>query len=69
MFWCNVIVPIICLFACIATSRSEVARNLKPKLGEVPSVALNRHVVSLITFFDLIKFTILIIIVALLGLM
>jgi hypothetical protein len=32
MFWCNVIVAIICLFACIAMSISEVAWNLKTKL-------------------------------------
>jgi hypothetical protein len=34
MFCCNVIVSIICLFVCIATSRSEVTRNLKPNFGE-----------------------------------
>jgi hypothetical protein len=30
MFWCNVIISIICLFVCIATSKSEVTKNLMP---------------------------------------
>jgi hypothetical protein len=29
-------VSIICLFVCIATSRSEVMRNMKPNFGEAP---------------------------------
>jgi hypothetical protein len=30
MIWCNVIISIICLIVCIATSRGEVMRNLVP---------------------------------------
>jgi hypothetical protein len=32
MFWCNVIISIICLFICIVMSRSDATRNLKLKL-------------------------------------
>jgi hypothetical protein len=32
MLCCNVTIPIICLIVCIATSSSEVTRNLKTKL-------------------------------------
>jgi magnesium-transporting ATPase (P-type) len=67
MFCCNVIVSIICLFVYIATSRSEIMRNPKPKLGEVPGIASKRQVVSLITFFGLIMFMFFIITMACLG--
>jgi hypothetical protein len=30
MLWCNVIISIICVNVCIATSRGEVMRNLEP---------------------------------------
>jgi hypothetical protein len=30
MLWCNVTISIICLIVCIAASRGEVTRNLKP---------------------------------------
>jgi hypothetical protein len=60
-------VSIICLFACIATSRSGVTKNLKPKQGKVSGIASKRQVVSLITFVDLMMFMIMLIIVALLG--
>jgi uncharacterized BrkB/YihY/UPF0761 family membrane protein len=45
----------------IATSRSEVTRNLKPNFGEVPVITSKRQFVSLITFFVLIMFLFLII--------
>jgi hypothetical protein len=35
-FGCDIIISIISVFVCIAMSRSEVTRNLKSKLGEVP---------------------------------
>jgi hypothetical protein len=54
MFWCNVIIAIICLFVRTATSRNEVTRNLKTKLEKYLEFAPKRQVVSLITFFDLI---------------
>jgi hypothetical protein len=50
--------PILYLSICIATGRSEVTRNLKPKLEEVPDVAPKKQVMSLITFSDLIMFII-----------
>jgi hypothetical protein len=56
-----------CLSECIDVNRSKVTRNLKPKVGEVPCVAPKRQVVSLITFFDLIMFMILLITMAQLG--
>jgi hypothetical protein len=56
MLWCNVIIYIICLVVCIATSRGDVIRNLKAKFREVPKVAPKRQVVPLITLLYLIMF-------------
>jgi hypothetical protein len=58
MFWCNVIITIICSFICIAMNRSEVTRNVKINFGEVPGVASVRQVVPLITLLYLIIFSV-----------
>jgi hypothetical protein len=55
---------IVHIYVCFATNRSDVTRNLKPKLGKVPGVAPKRQVVFLIIFFDLIIFMILLINIA-----
>jgi hypothetical protein len=49
---------ILCLFVCIATSRSEVTRDLKTKLEKYLELHPKRQVVSLITFFNPIMFMI-----------
>jgi hypothetical protein len=36
MFGVMLFVSIICLFVCIATSKSKVTKNLKPNFGEAP---------------------------------
>jgi hypothetical protein len=44
MFWCNVILSIICLFVCIAMIRSDVTRNLKPNFwGSVWTVGYRKY--------------------------
>jgi hypothetical protein len=48
-------------------SRSEVTKYLKSNFEEVHGITSKRQVVSLITFFDIITFMILIINVACLG--
>jgi predicted small metal-binding protein len=38
MFWCNVIISIICIFVCIVMSRSEVTKYLKSNFEEVHGI-------------------------------
>jgi hypothetical protein len=58
MHWCNVTIPIICLIVCIATSSSEVTRNLKTKLEKYLELHQKGKLCPLITPFYLIMFAI-----------
>jgi hypothetical protein len=47
-----------CLFICIATSSSEVTRNLKTSLEKYLGMSSHRQVVPLITLLYLIMFSV-----------